>query len=85
MTDPDIDCVFCGIVAGVVESSRVYEDEQLLAFMDIRPLTRGHLLVIPKMHAPCLAAWTRNSGPPCSASPSALREPFAGPISRATA
>jgi histidine triad (HIT) family protein len=49
-------CVFCEIVAGRAESSKVYEDDQVLAFMDIRPITPGHLLVIPKQHAPDLAS-----------------------------
>lgn len=51
----DGECVFCGIVAGSVESSRVYEDDQVLAFMDLQPVTTGHVLVIPKVHAPFLA------------------------------
>jgi len=51
----DDDCVFCRVVAGTLESSRVYEDEDVLAFMDIQPVTNGHLLVIPKRHAPYLA------------------------------
>jgi histidine triad (HIT) family protein len=44
-------CVFCEIVAGRTESSLVYEDEHVIAFMDIRPLTPGHLLVVPRSHA----------------------------------
>jgi len=44
------DCVFCKIVAGQIPASRVYEDEDTLAFMDIGPVTRGHTLVIPKKH-----------------------------------
>ena len=44
-------CVFCEIVAGRAESSLVYEDEHVIAFMDIRPLTPGHLLVVPRSHA----------------------------------
>ena len=49
-------CVFCEILAGRAEASVVHEDGQVLAFMDIRPLTPGHLLVIPKQHAPDLAS-----------------------------
>ncbi len=45
------DCLFCKIVAGEIPASKVYEDEHTLAFMDINPATRGHLLVIPKQHA----------------------------------
>ena len=47
----DPDCLFCQIVAGDVPSTRVHEDERTIAFMDINPATRGHLLVIPKAHA----------------------------------
>jgi len=46
-----MDCIFCGIVAGEVPSTRVYEDEKTYAFMDIAPATEGHLLVVPKRHA----------------------------------
>lgn len=44
------DCVFCNIVAGTIPSTIVYEDEHFLAFLDIRPLSPGHTLVIPKQH-----------------------------------
>jgi len=45
------DCVFCKIVAGEIPAKVVCEDERTLAFMDISPATRGHVLVIPKNHA----------------------------------
>jgi len=45
------DCIFCGIVAGALPVTRVHEDERTLAFMDINPAARGHLLVIPKAHS----------------------------------
>lgn len=44
------DCVFCKIVAGEIPSYRVYEDEKFFAFLDINPLSRGHVLVVPKKH-----------------------------------
>jgi histidine triad (HIT) family protein len=44
------DCVFCGIVAGAIPSTRVYEDERCYAFMDIAPASDGHLVVVPKAH-----------------------------------
>lgn len=44
------DCIFCKIVAGDVPAHRVYEDETYVAFLDIRPLSPGHTLVIPKTH-----------------------------------
>jgi histidine triad (HIT) family protein len=46
-----VDCLFCRIVAGEIPSRRIYEDERTIAFMDINPATRGHLLVIPRAHA----------------------------------
>ena len=45
------DCIFCKIVAREVPAHIVDEDEHTLAFMDIAPATRGHALVIPKVHA----------------------------------
>jgi histidine triad (HIT) family protein len=48
---PDPDCLFCRIVAGEIPSTRVDEDERTVAFMDINPATRGHLLVIPRAHS----------------------------------
>lgn len=50
-----MDCAFCAIVNAQLPSSKVYEDGRVLAFMDIEPVTPGHLLVIPKKHAPYLA------------------------------
>jgi histidine triad (HIT) family protein len=47
----DPDCLFCKIVAGDIPSMRVDEDERTIAFMDINPATRGHLLVIPREHS----------------------------------
>ena len=44
-------CVFCEIVAGTAPAVRIYEDDDFLAFLDIRPFTRGHTLVIPKLHS----------------------------------
>jgi histidine triad (HIT) family protein len=49
-----MDCIFCKIVAGTVPSFKVYEDAAVLAFMDINPLTEGHVLVIPKRHSATL-------------------------------
>ena len=46
------DCLFCKIVAGVIPSTKVYEDEQVLAFRDINPMAPTHILVIPKAHIP---------------------------------
>lgn len=43
-------CIFCDIVAGEAESSKVYEDDFVLAFMDIQPVREGQVIVIPKEH-----------------------------------
>lgn len=43
-------CLFCKIVSGEIPSSKVYEDDQVLAFLDITQVTKGHTLVIPKNH-----------------------------------
>lgn len=47
---PDPDCIFCKILAGELPASIVEEDERTVAFMDIAPATRGHVLVIPRTH-----------------------------------
>jgi histidine triad (HIT) family protein len=47
---PDPDCLFCGIIAGGVPGQIVDRDERTIAFMDISPATRGHVLVIPRSH-----------------------------------
>lgn len=44
------DCIFCKIVKGEIPSEKVYEDEKVLAFKDINPITPIHVLVIPKKH-----------------------------------
>ena len=44
-------CVFCAIAGGRAEATCVYEDEDLVAFMDLAPVTPGHLLVVPRRHA----------------------------------
>ncbi|SQF38107.1 protein hit [Streptococcus pyogenes] len=43
-------CIFCSIIQGDIPSSKLYEDEQVLAFLDISQTTKGHTLVIPKQH-----------------------------------
>ena len=44
------DCIFCKIIAGEIPSSKVYEDDQVVAFLDISQVTSGHTLVVPKQH-----------------------------------
>lgn len=47
--NPD-DCIFCKMVAGQVPVIKIYEDEDMLVFLDIGPVSDGHTLVIPKQH-----------------------------------
>ena len=48
MTDKN--CLFCRIVAGEIPSTKIYEDDLVYAFLDISPINKGHVLVIPKEH-----------------------------------
>ncbi len=50
-----MDCLFCKIVAGDIPSTKVYEDETVLAFRDINPMAPTHILVIPKAHLDSVA------------------------------
>jgi len=54
MSGRDDDCVFCQIIDGQQPASYVYEAENVVAFMDIDPVTPGHMLVIPRAHLPAL-------------------------------
>lgn len=51
----DPSCIFCKIIAGEAPATVLHEDEAVIAFMDISPLTPGHLLVVPKEHHAYLA------------------------------
>jgi histidine triad (HIT) family protein len=44
------DCIFCKIVKGEISSYKIYEDEKVYAFLDIKPLSKGHTLLLPKEH-----------------------------------
>ena len=44
------DCIFCKIINGDIPSKKVYEDEDILAFEDINPMAKVHILIIPKKH-----------------------------------
>ena len=95
MSDPD--CLFCKIVAGEIPATVVREDERTIAFMDINPATRGHVLVVPRAHARDqlqgvrgTAARARSSGgahsvparyPPRCAAPIAPYMPYDPPMS----
>lgn len=56
------DCIFCKIVAKEIPADVVYEDEQVLAFRDIKPLAPVHILVIPKRHIESLQATQPSDG-----------------------
>ena len=49
------DCIFCKIVRGEIPSAKVLENEKVLAFLDINPVSKGHTLVIPRAHYPTYA------------------------------
>lgn len=52
------DCIFCKIASGQLPSSKVYEDDEVVAFHDIHPFARVHVLIIPKQHVASLADCT---------------------------
>ncbi|KAL0230474.1 hypothetical protein PCE1_004033 [Barthelona sp. PCE] len=47
-------CIFCKIIEGQIPSYKVFENDEVFAFLDINPLKRGHMLVIPKVHSETL-------------------------------
>ena len=53
-------CIFCKIIAGEIPSVKIYEDDLVLAFMDIAPINFGHVLVIPKEHHTSVATIPEN-------------------------
>lgn len=54
-----MDCLFCKIIAGQIPCHKLYEDEHVVAFLDIGPVSEGHTLVIPKTHAENLTEGSR--------------------------
>lgn len=56
-----MDCIFCKIAAGEIPSTKVYEDDKVLAFKDINPLAPVHILVIPKNHIESAAEITADN------------------------
>ncbi len=50
-THLDVDCTFCKIILGEIPSFKIFEDDEILAFMDVNPVAAGHALVIPKFHS----------------------------------
>jgi histidine triad (HIT) family protein len=49
------DCIFCNIVAGVIPSKKLYEDEEILVFHDIHPIAPVHFMILPKLHVASLS------------------------------
>ena len=49
------DCIFCKIVNGSIPSKKIYEDDDVIVFNDIKPLTKVHFLIVPKLHIESLA------------------------------
>lgn len=58
----DENCLFCKIIAGSIPCARVYEDDNILAFLDINPIAKGHTLVVPKGHYPTLLECPASEG-----------------------
>ena len=57
-------CIFCRIINGEIPSTRIYEDDAVLAFLDISPVAAGHSLVVPKMHCATLCDLPAELGGP---------------------
>ena len=53
-------CVFCKIVDGKIPAAKVYEDDDVISFLDIMPANKGHCLVVPKKHAATLTEMSEN-------------------------
>lgn len=56
VSQTEADCLFCKIVAGEIPSEKVHDDDAVIAFRDINPKAPLHVLVVPKAHAPNVAA-----------------------------
>ena len=58
------DCIFCKIIAGDIPSTKLYEDDKVLCFLDINPINPGHTLVIPKEHCEFLSEMSADCAHP---------------------
>jgi histidine triad (HIT) family protein len=74
------DCIFCKIVTGRIPCHKVHEDDRVLAFLDIMPLSAGHTLIIPKTHAERLDQMSQADAGACMA----IAPKLAGAIAKAT-
>lgn len=50
------DCIFCKILAGTIPAKKIYEDDDVIAFNDIKPMAKVHFLIVPKLHVESLKA-----------------------------
>jgi len=50
MNEPTENCIFCKIINGEIPCDKIFEDDDFLVFLDIKPVNHGHLLIIPKKH-----------------------------------
>ena len=57
------ECIFCRIVNGDIPCAKVYEDDAIIAFLDLGPMTRGHTLVVPKKHCANLLEFSAEDAP----------------------
>jgi histidine triad (HIT) family protein len=48
------DCIFCKIISGVIPCKKIYEDDEVIAFHDIKPMAKVHFLIVPKLHVETL-------------------------------
>jgi len=58
-----MDCIFCQIASGKIPSDIAYQDEELIAFRDIKPQAPAHLIIIPRKHIPSLAHLSEADSP----------------------
>lgn len=50
----NVDCIFCKIISGAIPSKKIYEDDDFIAFHDIKPAAKVHFLIVPKLHVESL-------------------------------
>ncbi len=48
------DCIFCKIISGVIPAKKIYEDDDVIAFNDIKPMAKIHFMIVPKLHVETL-------------------------------
>jgi len=48
------DCIFCKIISGVIPANKIYEDDDVIVFNDIKPMAKIHFMIVPKLHVETL-------------------------------